>query len=85
MARKPQVRILHLKRMRSLPNDGSRTLCCILSYQGGTFDRLGFVDPGKYPEFDGEAAWVRVHWWSKSNYQVIEQVINAAGEPMPTV
>lgn len=82
MARKPQTRILHLRRMRSLPNDGSRTLCCVLSCHGTLFDRIGFVNPGRYPEFDGEEAWVRVDWWSKSNFQVVEQVADRSGAPL---
>lgn len=83
MPRRPHERILHLQRVRTLPDDGSRTLHCVLSYTGGLFDHLGFVDPGRYPEFEGETAWVRVHWWSKSNYTVVEQVADQSGSPMP--
>lgn len=81
--RKPKERILHLRRVRSLPNDGDRTLYFILGYNGGTFDRLGFVGPERCPPINGEAAWVRVHWWSKSNYRVIEQVADKHGSPLP--
>ncbi|RZI98476.1 MAG: hypothetical protein EON90_13290 [Brevundimonas sp.] len=66
-----------------MPHDGNRTLYFILGFGGGTFDRLGFVDPDRCPEIEGEAAWVRVQWWSKSNYRVIEQVADRSGAPMP--
>ncbi|WP_292035674.1 MULTISPECIES: hypothetical protein [unclassified Brevundimonas] len=82
--RKPQERILHLRRYRSLPNDGSRTLYCVLSYSGGLFDHLSFVSPGQYPEFTGEEAWMRVHWWSKAKHKVVEQVADKTGKPMPS-
>lgn len=80
--RKPQHRILHLRRMRTLANEGARTLCCVVTHSGGLFDRVGFLDPGRYPEFEGEAAWVRVDWWSKANFRVVEQVADKSGAPL---
>lgn len=82
MARKPQERILHVRRVRSMPDDGSKTLHWILSYRGDLFDRLGFVGVERCPQIDGEEAWVRVHWWSKSNYPVVEQVADKQGTPL---
>lgn len=64
-----------------MPNDGSRTLYFILGHDGGTFNRRGFVRPEACPEIDGDRAWVRVHWWSKSKYRVIEQVADKTGAP----
>ncbi len=66
-----------------MPNDGARTLFCVLSYSGDLFERLGFLRTGQYPEFEGEEAWMRVHWWSKARLEVIEQVADKAGNPMP--
>lgn len=80
--RKPQDRILHLTRVRSMPNDGSRTLNFILGYGPGDFDRLVFLRPEVVPEFEGEKAWARVHWWSKTRHKVVELVADKLGTPL---
>lgn len=62
-----------------MPDEGSRTLYFVLSYTGGLFDRLSFIRPEACPEFDGDEAWARVHWWSKANHKVIEIVTDRSG------
>lgn len=57
-----EKRIVLLTRMRSLPNDGYRTLCFTSEQLAtrGRRSRVGFVDSEHVPDFDGEAAWFEV-------------------------
>jgi hypothetical protein len=70
----PDIRIIHLARIRYLPKDGGGTVYCVMSYVGGLFGALGYLPPGKFPEFEGEEAWFRVRWFSKDRREFLEQV-----------
>jgi hypothetical protein len=49
-----------------------------MTYDGGLFGALGYLRPGQFPEFEGEEAWFKVRWFSKSRREFIEQVKGAA-------
>ena len=69
-----QIRLIHLRRARFLPQDGGGTVFCVMSYRGGTHGALAYLPPGQFPEFDGEEAWFRVRWVSKAKREFLEQV-----------
>ena len=70
----PDIRTVHLARRRLLPADGGGTVFCVMTYSGAKGPPLAYLDPGQYPEFDGEEAWFRVRWFSKRRREFIEQV-----------
>ena len=80
----PRDVIVHLSRSRYLPQDGGGTVFCVMTYDGGTFGALGYVRPGTYPEFDGDEAWFRLEWRSRTKFRFVEQVADRIGTPMNT-
>ncbi len=79
----PHERILHYRRSRARPEDGAYTLFCIVTYNGQVAPALSFQRPHCFPAFEGEEAWFRVRWYSKRRFEIIEQVANRRGAPMP--
>lgn len=69
----PYLMSVHLKRHRFLPNAGSGTVFCTMTFDG-TGPALGFLRPGQFPEFEGESAWFRVMWHSKKRREFLEQI-----------
>lgn len=80
----PDERILHYRRARALPNGGGHTLFCVVTYNGTELTALGFPGPERFPDFDGEEAWFRVRWYRRGKFEVIRQVADKHGAPMPT-
>ena len=78
----PHEVILHLRRQRFLPQDGGGTVFCVATYDGNIHGALGYVRPGKFPEFEGDTGWFRVRWFSKSRFDVLEQVADKRGSPL---
>ena len=70
----PEIRTVHLARRRLLPADGGGTVFCVMTYNGEVGPPLAYLDPGEYPEFEGEEAWFRVRWFSKRRREFIGQV-----------
>lgn len=79
----PQDRILHYRRQRALPDAGGHTLFCVVTYNGEFGRALGYPTPAKFPEFEGDEAWFRVRWTNRSRFEVIEQVADRSGAPLP--
>lgn len=79
----PTEVILHYRRHRALPNVGGHTLFCTVTRAGGINDVLAYPTPNKFPDFAGEGAWFRVRWFSRRRFEVIEQVADKAGNPLP--
>lgn len=79
----PDERILHYRRSRAQPHDGGYTLFCVVTYNGEVAPALSFQRPDRFPDFDGEEAWFRVRWFSKRRFEVIEQVADKSGAPLP--
>lgn len=77
-------RILHYRRHRALPNAGGYTLFCSVTYNGELGHALGYPKPDRFPEFEGDEAWFRVRWFRRGKFEVIEQVADRQGRPMPT-
>lgn len=70
----PETRTVHLARHHLLPQDGSDTVFCIMTYRGEPGRALAYLSPGQFPEFEGETAWFRVRWFSKKRREFLEQV-----------
>lgn len=70
----PDIRTVHLRRHRFLPQDGGRTVFCIMTCRGEVGPALAFLAPGQFPEFEGEEAWFRVRWFNKRRREFIEQI-----------
>ena len=66
--------IIHLHRQRSLPNNGSQTLWCDVTTDGGMFKVMARLRPGQFPEFEGENAWFAVRRYPKSRFAFVAQV-----------
>lgn len=64
---------MHLRRHRFLPRDGGGTVFCTMTFAGNG-PALAFLNPGEFPEFDGDEAWFRVLWHSKRKREFIAQV-----------
>lgn len=79
----PHERILHYRRYRALPDGGGRTLFCAVTHRGEFGDALGYPTPDRFPEFEGDEAWFRVRWFRRGKFEVIEQVADSRGRPMP--
>ncbi|HWW10965.1 MAG TPA: hypothetical protein VN018_00510 [Brevundimonas sp.] len=79
----PYERVLHYRRQRALPNAGGHTLFCTVTRDGGINDVIGYPTPNRFPDFEGEEAWFRVCWFSKRKFEVIEQVADRTGAPLP--
>lgn len=75
----PRDVIVHLRRSRYLPQDGGGTVFCVMTHTGTTFGALAYLPPGAYPEFDGEEAWFRLQWHSRTKFRFIEQVADRSG------
>jgi len=69
--------------MRALPDAGGHTLFCNVTYDGGLYGVLRYPAPDRFPDFEGETAWFRVRWFSKRKFEVIEQVADKQGAPLP--
>jgi len=70
----PHIHTVHLQRHRFLPNAGGGTVFCTMTFDGKSGPALAFLQPGQFPEFEGESAWFRVMWHSKSRRDFLEQV-----------
>ena len=79
----PTERVLHYRRMRAMPNVGGHTLFCNVTWDGGINNVIGYPTPNRFPDFEGEEAWFRVRWFNKSKFEVIEQVADRSGAPLP--
>lgn len=79
----PSEVTLHYRRHRALPDAGGHTLFCTVTRRGGINDVLAYPTPNKFPDFPGDEAWFRVRWFSKRRFEVIEQVADRAGSPLP--
>lgn len=79
----PTERILHYRRHRALPDVGGHTLFCTVTYHGELGSALGYPTPECFPEFEGDEAWFRVRWFRRGKFDVIEQVADRRGSPMP--
>lgn len=69
----PDIRTVHLTRHRFLPRDGGGTVYCTMTFRGEG-PALAFLNPGQFPEFEGDGAWFRVRWYSKRRRDFIEKV-----------
>lgn len=74
----PQEHTVHLRRHRLLPSAGGGTVFCTMTFSGDG-PALAFLDPGQFPEFEGEEAWFRVLWHSKRKRDFIRQIDPPAG------
>jgi len=74
----PHIQTVHLARHRFLPHDGGGTVFCVMTCRGEAGPALAYLRPGQFPEFDGEAGWFRVRWFSKGRREFLEQI-----EPSP--
>ena len=70
----PDIRVVHLARYRFLANAGGGTVFCVMTYDGDIFGALAYLSPGQFPEFEGEEAWFKVRWFSKSRRAFLYQV-----------
>lgn len=70
----PDIRTVHLARHRFLPNAGGGTVFCVMTYDGRPGRALAYLDPGQFPEFEGEEAWFRVRWFSARRREFLEQI-----------
>ncbi|RZJ47396.1 MAG: hypothetical protein EON87_00750 [Brevundimonas sp.] len=79
----PTECILHYRRRRARPEAGGHTLFCNVTRDGGINDVMGYPTPNRFPDFAGEEAWFRVRWFSTRRFEVIEQVADRQGAPLP--
>jgi hypothetical protein len=70
----PDIYTVHLARSRFLPQDGGGTVFCAMTFSGKAGEALAYLRPGEFPEFEGEAAWFRVRWFSKRRREFLEQI-----------
>jgi len=79
---KPFPVVVHLRRHRFLPNAGGGTCFVCVTYRGES-DTLAFLHPGQFPEFEGDQAWFQALQHPRKRFELIRQVANKAGEPLP--
>lgn len=82
---KPQPVTVHLRRHRFLPNAGGGTCFVCVTYWGGVDHVLARLDPGKFPEFEGDSAWFVALKHPRNRFEFIRQVANKRGEPVVSV
>ena len=58
----------------SSPPMAGGSVFCIVTYDGNVGRALAYLNPGQFPEFDGEEAWFRVRWHSKLRRDFLEQI-----------
>ena len=71
--------VIHLRRHRFLPNAGGGTVFCTVTFDGGLGRALAFLNPGHYPEFDGEEAWFVAELLPRKKFRFIRQVESKRG------
>ena len=71
---------VHLRRHRFLPNAGGGTVFCTVSFDGGTGRALAFLQPGQFPEFEGEQAWFVAEVLPRKKFRFIRQVAGKNGD-----
>jgi len=58
---------------------------CTMTYDGTSLSALAFLNPGAFPEFEGEEAWFRVRWFSKRKREFLSQIDRPPHRPLPPV
>lgn len=69
---------VHLRRHRFLPDAGGGTVFCAVTYDGVS-RALAFLEPGQFPEFDGEEAWFVAEKLPRNKFRFIRQVESRRG------
>jgi hypothetical protein len=73
------IHSVHLKRHRYLPSDGGGTVFCTVTFDGSCSRALAFLDPGQFPEFEGEEAWFVAELLPRRKFRFIQQVESKHG------
>lgn len=70
---------VHLRRHRFLPNAGSETVFCTVTFDGKAGRALAFLRPGQFVEFEGEEAWFLAELLPRRKLRFIQQVESKRG------
>lgn len=71
---KPFELTIHLRRRRFLPNAGGGTCFVCVTYRGEPAPVLAFLQPGQFPEFEGDEAWFVALKHPRKRFEFIRQV-----------
>lgn len=74
-----RTHIVHLRRHRFLPNAGGGTVFCTVTFDGGLGRALAFLNPGQFPEFEGEEARFVAELLPRKKFRFIRQLESKRG------